>query len=425
MKPNKNRLYLAPLTLLGAAILATVYSPVKAEQPTPESDLEAGIAAYHNYDFEGARRHLAAFSKQRKKASEESIEEFEQYQRRLNNAEGFLERIEKITIIDSIAVDADSFFSAYRLPVSEGALLPPDSIPFQEGRGDATMAFTNENRDFMMWAQRDSTGYTRIAESSLLTDGKWSLPTLAPEELSEGGDADFPFMMADGTTLYYASDGDESIGGLDIFVASRDAATGEYMQPQNIGMPYNSPFDDYMLAIDELNGIGWWATDRNQLEGQVTIYVFLVNDMRKNIDTEMYDDAELADFARIASFKNSQSDYEEREKIEEARAIIRNIGREKTSKKIDFRFPASGGKVYYSFDELPDENSRSKMRAYLKQLDAEQALNDRIADARRKYHAAPSKAAGNQIALLENDLQAMTIKTKEMRNEVYKALGSR
>ncbi len=59
-----------------------------------------------------------------------------------------------------------------------------------------------------------------------------------------------PFFMSDGVTLYYANDGDESIGGYDIFI-SRKGEDG-FLQPQNIGMPYNSPYDDYMLAIDEV-----------------------------------------------------------------------------------------------------------------------------------------------------------------------------
>lgn len=423
MKANDNHFPTAACLLLAASSLLGSSIAGRAEQPTPETDLEAGIAAYRNYDFEGARRHFAAFSRQRKKASEEAGARYDEFEHSLRTAEGFLERIEQITIIDSIAVDADKFFEIYRLPEASGKLLPPDSIPFADCREDATVAFTNENRDFMMWAQTDSSGYTRLAESILLTDGQWSRPVFSPEELSEGGDADFPFMMSDGTTLYYASDGDESIGGLDIFVATRDSSTGEYLQPRNIGMPYNSPYDDYMLAIDELNGIGWWATDRNLLEGKVTVYVFLVNDIRQNINNEDYDEVELIDIARIASFKDSQTDEEQTKKAEEALAVTAGMNRESKKRKIEFRLPASGGRLYTSYEALPDENARTKMRSYLKQQEEFDAYLTKLSDARRKYSSSPTKAMAAEIDRMEKESESHAKNLKESRNELYKALG--
>ena len=71
--------------------------------------------------------------------------------------------------------------------------------------------------------------------------------------------------MSDGITLYYASDGEGSLGGYDIFVTRYDSENGNYLRPDNIGMPFNSPANDYMYAIDEFNNIGWFASDRYQL----------------------------------------------------------------------------------------------------------------------------------------------------------------
>ncbi|MFR3186749.1 MAG: hypothetical protein ACLTOV_01045 [Phocaeicola sp.] len=41
-----------------------------------------------------------------------------------------------------------------------------------------------------------------------------------------------------------------------------------------MGMPFNSPYNDYMYALDDFNNLGWFATDRFQPEGKVCIYVF-------------------------------------------------------------------------------------------------------------------------------------------------------
>lgn len=97
-------------------------------------------------------------------------------------------------------------------------------------------------------------------EGFRLGDGSWSEPTPL---FDEDVDAAFPFMLSDGCTFYFASRSEQGLGGYDIFRSYRDSDTGEFQNPVNMGLPYNSPADDYMLAIDEYTGAGWWATDRN------------------------------------------------------------------------------------------------------------------------------------------------------------------
>lgn len=391
-------------------------------QGEPEANLHLGRLAYRNYDFDGARRHYAAYARLKKKASAEGLELLAKSEEQLSLAENFLERVEKIAIIDSIAVPAENFFKAYRLPASAGFLLPPEDIPFADSRDHSTLAFSNENRDFMMWTVTDSVGETRLAESILLTDGTWSRPVVAPDELSEGGNADFPFMMADGITLYYASDGEGSMGGLDIFVATRDAATGEYLQPQNIGMPYNSPYDDYMLAIDELNGVGWWATDRNRLGDKVTVYVFMTNDLRKNYDTEELDTDDIMSFARIDDFRATQ-DEEDADKYKGVLRELKNIDTSVAKRRADFHFPLSGGREYTSLDDFPDQTSRTMMKKYIaaeKELvDASASLDSK----RRKYHESRSKTLATEIAALERQTEQLAEKARKARSEVYRALA--
>lgn len=406
--------------LLAGAGAVTLF----AEQPAEGGDLESGIAAYQDYRFETAGRHFATAAKQIKKLSEKDAELLEESRRQLRNAEEYLERVEKLTIIDSIAVDADSFFKAYRLPASAGSILPPDSIPFRDRREDATTMFANENRDFRMWAEADTTGYTRLAESTLLTDGTWSEPVFAPTELGDGGDCDFPFMMADGTTLYYASDGEGSIGGLDIFVATRDASTGEYLQPRNIGMPYNSPFDDYMLAIDELNGVGWWATDRNRLDGKVTVYVFLVNDLRQNYDSDELDEQELINYARISNYRDTwATDGEPDERITEALNAIKDIVPGATKRKADFHFPVPGGGILTTIDDFKGTTAKEMMKKYLATEKEYRDLVKHLDDKRREYHKAKSKTLAEEISRIEKVETELAEKVRKSRSEVYRALG--
>ena len=69
---------------------------------------------------------------------------------------------------------------------------------------------------------------------------EWSQPLLL-EGINEGiSEAAYPFMLTDGTTFYFAGKGDESIGGYDIFMTRYNSQTGRFLNPENIGMPFNS-----------------------------------------------------------------------------------------------------------------------------------------------------------------------------------------
>lgn len=378
-----------------------------------DANLYLGRLAFMNYDFDEAERLYGLYRKGRKKGSSPSplLEEFES---QLTEAGNFLERVEQLTVIDSIAVDAENFFRQIRIPASSGRLKTPDYLPFDNRRDGVDMVFVNEKEDFMMWAEPDTTGYLRIMESIRLADGKWHEPTAAPDFLGGGKDANYPFMMSDGTTLYYASDGEGGIGGLDIYVAQRDAQTGEYLQPSNLGMPYNSPFDDYLLAIDEENGVGWLATDRNRLDGKVTLYVYELNDTRRNYP---YDTEDLVDHARINDWRSTMPEDADYSQL---LSEIRNIDVDAVSKKADFHFPIPGGKILTSLSDFRTQAGREAMKRYLAALSDYEATQNDLRSLRMQYHQRPQNALKARIDKLEETRDKKRKNLALLKNEVYK-----
>lgn len=410
---------------VGSAILAFVLifagMPAFAAKPkgkTRTSGLSAAEyldkarSLFEAYQFDEASEQAAAAK--RAARDDDDKDAAEELADQIRLAENFLSRVEKITILDSIAVPRADFFRAYKLPSSAGTLSDATALPVKGREEDVECVFTNEGDNFKMWSEPDTTGYYRIMESNRLTDGKWSPAHATPETLGGGGNAAFPFMMADGVTLYYAADGDESMGGYDIFVANRDAQTGEYLQPQNIGMPYNSPFDDYMLAIDEENGVGWWATDRNLLDGLVTVYLFKTNDLRQNYDADADD---IEDKARIADFKSTrdpETDYTE------LLETVSNIRPEKL-RKHDFIFPMDNGAVYTSLDDFSSTAGKTAMKRY---LGAEKTYNEnlsKLAGLRRQYSQKATDALKNSIIKLEQWTENERESLAKLRSDVYKA----
>lgn len=380
---------------------------------TAEELLEQGRTAYLNYDFSEASR-LYGLAKKKITAGSEANSIYNTYNRQLNSAKNFLSRVEKIVIIDSITVPRKDFFKHYRLPLSAGVLDDASALPFSVE--DVDYVFGNERDDYKLWSMPDSVGRMHLVESSLLTDGTWSEPNPLDDDLSLNGDAIFPFMMSDGVTLYYADNGDNSIGGYDIMVATRDAADGTFLQPSNPGFPYNSPYDDYLLAIDELNGVGWWATDRNQLDDELTLYVFIVNDVRQNYSP---DEVNVTQFARIDDFIATQpedGDYEE------ILATIREITPGVKARKSDFTLAASGGRIYHRYDELPDAKCRTAARNYFNALEELDKAEKELRTLRKKYYEYPTDNTASKIRNEESAIQAKRKEVTALRNELYKLL---
>lgn len=207
-------------------------------------------------------------------------------QEKQSMARDMLDRVEKIKLIETIRVDSAEFFTNYMISADAGDLLDRTALPPELLEIEPAVVYRTQNGKELFWAQPSGRHLT-LMTCKMLDDGS----ALPPESMGEaysngGGDSDYPFVMQDGSTVYFANNGDNSIGGYDIFMTRR-SPDGEVLQPQNIGMPFNSPFNDFMMVIDENRNLGWWASDREQIPGKVTIYVFEPSQMRENYDADL------------------------------------------------------------------------------------------------------------------------------------------
>lgn len=398
-----------------SAVLPAAFMSLPAAAQSADELLGQGREAFLDYRFDEAARLYAQAKRKAGRADEYFADKYDTYERQLSQARNFLERVEKIAVIDSISVPRDGFFRAYRLPVSAGSLGGAEALP-AAGRDGVDYVFTNEGDDYKIWAEPDTTGYMHLVESSRLTDGKWSDPSPLDDSLAEEGDAIFPFMMADGVTLYFADNGENSIGGYDIMVATRDAADGSFLQPSNLGFPYNSPYDDYLLAVDELNGVGWWATDRNALDDMLTVYVFVTNDLRNNYSP---DEDDVTAFARIEDYIATQPEDADYDELLET---IRAIDPSAREKKPEFTLMASKGRIFHRYDELPDAASKAAVKRYMSALEELEQTESDLAAMRREYSRSQSSAVAARIRKAEAALEKQRADVASLRSAMYRTL---
>ena len=71
-----------------------------------------------------------------------------------------------------------------------------------------------------------------------------------------------PFFHEASSTLYFSSNGHNSIGGLDIFKSAYSRDNKSYQTAENMGMPINSSMDDSYMIWDVLQNKGYFASDR-------------------------------------------------------------------------------------------------------------------------------------------------------------------
>ena len=109
-----------------------------------------------------------------------------------------------------------------------------------------------------------------------LPNGKWAEPFNLDTMINTEYDEDSPFIHPDGVTLYFSSNGPNSMGGFDIFTSTFDKATETWSEPVNMGYPINSTGDDvgFVWSADKTHA--YYASARKEGQGGRDIYLVVM-----------------------------------------------------------------------------------------------------------------------------------------------------
>lgn len=268
---------------------------------------------------------ISAQKKKRRAVKKPVIEEPQEDPRITN----MREMTQQILIIDSIVVDKDQILPHLRLSSETGSLMTTRDF---SGKSVSGYAFVNEMGNKAYFSQPDDSLRQQLFTSDLLA-GEWSSPQPI-KGINDGIiEASYPFMLTDGLTFYFAGKGEESIGGYDIFLTRYDSRSGSFFKPENIGMPFNSEANDYLFAMDELNRIGYFISDRRQPEDKVCIYIFVPSDSRKTYDPSDYTEQQIRDFADITQIADTWGNGAERKAALARLKAINNVKPTATKKQ--------------------------------------------------------------------------------------------
>jgi tetratricopeptide (TPR) repeat protein len=110
--------------------------------------------------------------------------------------------------------------------------------------------------------------------SKKLMNGEWARPINLGPAINSKYNEDSPFLHPDGKTLYFSSNGHNSMGGYDMFYSkSLSDSTISWDTPINMGYPLNSAHDDVHFALSADGKRIYFASIRPEGYGDRDIYV--------------------------------------------------------------------------------------------------------------------------------------------------------
>lgn len=334
---------------------------------------------------------------------------------------------EKVCIVDSTVVDKNDFLSAYKIGYEAGTLMTQAEF-FDDSSLDGCLYCSERGMDiYFADVENEGDSLRKLYSNSKVAD-EWGRAARIKGFDTKGND-DYPFMLSDGVTLYFASDGEGSIGGYDLFVTRLNSENGTFLRPDNLGMPFNSAANDYMLAINEIANLGWFASDRNQPEGKVCIYMFVPNEDKERYD-ESLDYTTLLSRASISSIADTQDDEELMRKALQQYALLQ-YNNSKNPGRRDFLFVIDDS---HDYTRLPDFKSEAACEMFTEWRDRKADLEEDIELLEMKRDEYASASEKNREVMrgiilelerrVENEEESLLFIEREIRRieqeELYK-----
>ena len=322
-----------------------------------------------------------------------------------------LPNTDKLLVVDSMVVDKESFLKHLDLQNENGYV----------GIENNNAWFINALKNKKIYASGDSLSGRKLI-LAYYVNSKWEDRRPISELNTLFSDINFPFLMPDATTLFFSAKGHNSIGGFDIYTTILDVDNGGFYIPDNYGLPYNSTANDYFLAIDERNNLGWLVSDRYQPEDKVCIYIFVPNKNRVKLAQEGFDNNTIKKLAQLNSIQDTWNfgDKQEAMRNLERLRIQRNVGN-KGRESVLF---IVNDKIKYTLLSQFKSNKSKQLFAKLednKQLVAKQKTElENLRIQYKQANKAKQSSLKQDILFIEKQLMKYQLEQKELEQNIRK-----
>lgn len=369
-----------------------------------EAYLYLGRIYTKEYLFDAAVKEFDRYAKL-KRRDKEAMDRLDKAKNYLSLMERYSSRPEDIQIIDSLLVDKSDFLQGYKLSPYSG------EIKYYTDK--SSTVYLNEKKDKMYYSKSLNNGNSSLFSMEKLLDDFGNEKQLSTNNFDLTGSLNYPFMLADGVTLYFSAQDENGFGGYDIYVTRYNLNNDSYLTPERLNMPFSSSFNDYMYVVDEEKGVGWFASDRFQPEGKVCIYTFIPNSSVELVEND--DDNYLVNRARIKAIMES---WKQGANYADIRALAKKeIVVEKQIKK-DFEFVVNDRYTYYTLNDFKDQEAKNLYNEVLNKIKSLQDLNSRLNSLRNMYASSSASVSAQEILKLENDKNMLSKEIERLEIQV-------
>ena len=272
------------------SLLFFILAAVPCLRAQTDSLLREGDRLHQQYRFEEAMDHFARASALTR--NDDTLQLLRRRMDRAQNALNLTDLCADPVVIARERFSRSDFFLFYPLknqcwrPAPNVLDTSDDGFPTYAPKGGRTVYFSAPDaagaRNLYVTRDRDTL---------------WSAPELMGEYLLSGGNEVFPMLSEDGKTLTFSSDGLHGMGGYDLYTATWDESTGTWNEPVNMGFPYSSPGDDFLLVDSPDGRYSLFASNRDC--SRDSVYIYVVEKQLVPARTPMRDPVALARIAAL------------------------------------------------------------------------------------------------------------------------------
>ena len=158
---------------------------------------------------------------------------------------------------------------------SDGSWVDVQELPFNSNQYSCAHPALSPDEKTLYFASDmpGSVGQSDIFKVAINADGTFGTPTSLGGGINTEARETFPF-VSDDNILFFASDGQLGLGGLDVFSVKMNA-DGTMSKVYNLGTPVNSPQDDFSYLFNSKTKLGFFSSNRAGGKGNDDIYKFV------------------------------------------------------------------------------------------------------------------------------------------------------
>lgn len=159
---------------------------------------------------------------------------------------------------------------------------PAEELNTEHWESHATIS-NDQNYLYFVSDRPGGFGGRDIYRLKKLPNGEWSKAYNLGPSINTEFDEESPFLGVDNKTMYFSSNGPNSMGGFDIFVTQVDEED-QWSSPINMGYPLNTVDDDIFYTTTADGRTGYYSSEKTDGQGDKDIYrVYGENDYIQNV----------------------------------------------------------------------------------------------------------------------------------------------